>query len=69
MKRYRISFYNELPNDSGHVSHCCQRMIEIRSAKSVDRAVEAAKHHFTRQEAIAVWDMHAHSFEVEEVRP
>ena len=64
---YRFTFYNDLPNDSGHVFHCPQRLIEIRSAKSRHRALEAAKRRFARDEGIADWRLHANIVEIEEL--
>ncbi len=69
MNGYRISFFNELTNDSGHVFHCCQRVVEIHSAKSKDRAIQAAKQHFARREKIADWTLRAHTIEVAEKNP
>jgi len=67
MTAYRIRFINELTNSSGHPFHCCQRVIEIRAAKSKDRAIEAAKHRFARHEHIPHWHVRAHSLEIEEM--
>jgi hypothetical protein len=69
MNAYRICFTNELTNSSGHPFHCCQRIIEIRAAKSKDRAIEAAKRRFARRESISHWHVRAHSIEVEEMAP
>jgi len=68
MTAYRIRFINELTNSSGHPFHCCQRVIEIRAAKSKDRAIQAAKHRFARHEHIPHWHIRAHALEVEEMR-
>jgi hypothetical protein len=67
MKSYRVKFYNELRNDSGHMFHCLQRTVEIRHARSKDRAIEAAKWRFARRERIASWAIHAHSLEIEDI--
>lgn len=67
MSGYRICFFNDLPNDRGHMFHCCQRTVEIRVAKSKDRAIEAAKRRFARAEHIPRWEVHARSFEVEDL--
>jgi hypothetical protein len=67
MTAYRIRFMNALTNSSGHAFQCCQRTIEIRAAKSRDRAIEAAKHRFARHERVPHWHVRAHSLEVEEV--
>ncbi len=69
MKAYRVCFFNQLTNSSGHNFHCCQRSIEIHAAKSRDRAVEAAKLRFAREEQVKDWHIHAHSIEVEEIAP
>lgn len=67
MKSYRIGFYNELRNDTGHMFHCCQRVVEIRLARSKERAIEAAKRRFARRERISNWSIHARSIEIEEI--
>ena len=67
MKSYQISFFNELLNDFGREFYCCQRVIEIRLAKSRERAVEAAKRRFERQEKVSNWLIHARSFNVQEI--
>ena len=67
MHAYRISFFNDLTNSSGHPFHCCQRVVEIRAAKSKDRAIEAAKRRFARRESISHWHVHAHTIAVEEI--
>jgi hypothetical protein len=69
MQGYQISFFNELANDSGHVFRCCQRVIEIRLAKSKDRAIEAAKRRFARQEGVSHWSIHAQFVEAQELNP
>jgi hypothetical protein len=67
MNAYRVSFMNDLVNSSGHKFHCCQEVIEIRSAKSRDRAVQAAKHRFARRQSVPHWTVRAHTIEVEEL--
>jgi hypothetical protein len=69
MNAYRIRFMNDLVNSTGHCFHCCQETIEILSAKSKDRAVEAAKHRFARRQAVPHWGVRAHLIEVEEISP
>jgi hypothetical protein len=66
-KAYRIGFFNDLTNDSGHNFHCCQRVIEIRAAKSKDRAVQAAQRRFERLEQVQHWRLHATSIEISEI--
>ncbi len=69
MKSYRIHFFNDLANDCGQLFHCKQRTIEIRAARSKDRALEAAKLRFARREQIGNWALHARSIDIEEISP
>ena len=69
MSSYRIKFMNDLVNSSGHNFHCCQEAIEIRAAKSRERAVQAAKHRFARRQDVPNWTARAHLIEVEEIAP
>ena len=65
MTAYRVSFFNELTNSRGTLYKVCQRSVEIRTARSLDRAVEAAKKRFARLEHVGEWRLHARLFEVE----
>jgi hypothetical protein len=65
MTSYRVSFFNELTNSSGKLCKVCQRSVDIRTARSLDRAVEAAKKRFARLERVREWRLHARLFEVE----
>jgi hypothetical protein len=65
MTIYRVSFFNELTNSSGKLFKVCQRSVEIRTARTLDRAIEAAKKRFARLEHIGEWRLHARLFEVE----
>ena len=65
MTAYRVSFFNELTNSRGTLYKVCQRSVEIRTARSLDRAVEAAKKRFARLERVGEWRLHARLFEVE----
>ena len=69
MTGYRVSFFNELTNSRGTLYKVCQRSVEIRTARSLDRAVEAAKKRFARLEHVGEWRLHARLFEVEPPRP
>jgi hypothetical protein len=40
---YRVSFFKNLLSTDGHQFRCLQQSIVIRRARSVERAVEAAK--------------------------
>ena len=52
------------------VQYCCeacQRAIIIRSARNLERAIEAAKKRFARLEGIRDWKIHAALIEVEAI--
>jgi len=61
---YRVHFKNRFARD-GQVFMACQRSIDIRLAKSRERAIEAAKKRFARLEHISHWHLHAAIIEVE----
>jgi hypothetical protein len=61
---YRIHFKNRFARGA-QTWVACQRSVEIRSAKTRDRAIEAAKRRFARQEGIRDWRIHASALEVE----
>ena len=67
MTAYRVSFFNELTNSSGKLFKVCQRSVDIRMARSLDRAVEAAKKRFARLEHVGEWRLHAQLVEVEAI--
>lgn len=69
MNSYRVKFMNDLVDSSGHNFHCCQGSVEIRAAKSRERAIKAAKHRFARRQAVPHWSVRAHLIEVEEIAP
>jgi hypothetical protein len=68
MGSFRVSFFNELVGSQGQVFKVCQRSVEIRSARSIDRAIAAAKRKFESEENIAYWAHRARSFEVERLK-
>ena len=65
MPSYRVSFMNDIPR-GGKLFHCCQR---VRTARSPERAVEAAKKRFARLEHICDWNIHASRIELEVLDP
>jgi hypothetical protein len=69
MSSYRVSFYNELVNSQGRVFKVCQRSVEVRSARTIDRAITAAKRKFENEEGIGHWRHRARSIEVEPMPP
>ena len=60
---YRVCFLNEFARFN-IVVRPCQRTIIIRSARSRERAIEAAKKRFARLEGIRDWRTHATIIEV-----
>lgn len=66
MSSYRVCFINEIPRND-RLFRCCQRSVVIRSARSPERAIEAAKKRFARLEGIRDWKTHAALIEIEPV--
>jgi hypothetical protein len=64
MPSYRVSFINDIPRNE-KLFHCWQRSIVVRTARSPERAVEAAKKRFARLEGICNWNIHAGRIELE----
>jgi hypothetical protein len=65
MSRYRVIFFKNLFSADGYPSKCLQQSIVIRRAKSVERAVEAAKRRFERHCHVADWRLHADGVDLE----
>lgn len=68
MSSYRVSFYNELSNSRGQVFKVFQRSVEVPSARSVERALAAAKKQFEEEEGVGFWGHRARSFEIEQLQ-
>ena len=66
MPSYRVCFLNEIPRGD-KLFRCCQRSIVIRSARTPERAIEAAKKRFARLEGIRDWSIHAALIESEPI--
>jgi hypothetical protein len=62
---YRVSFFKELLSSDGHHFRCLQQSIVIRRARSVERAVEAAKRRFERRCRVTDWRLYADGVELE----
>jgi hypothetical protein len=65
MSRYLVTFFKNLLSSDGHSFKCPQESIEIRRAKSVDRAVEAAARRYERRCRLPDWTVHADGLELE----
>ena len=66
MSQHVVRFIKHICDDTGHPHYCTQAVVEIRRARSRDRAIEAAKHRFSRMRKIKCWEIHADSFEVDD---
>jgi hypothetical protein len=62
---YRVNFFKDLLNSDGQQFRCLQQSIVIHRARTVERALEAAKHRFERQCHSADWRLHADGVELE----
>jgi hypothetical protein len=62
---YRVNFFKDLLNSDGHQFRCLQQSIVIHRARTVERALEAAKRRFERQCQSADWRLHADGVELE----
>ena len=60
-----ITFFKYVRSSNGHEFKCVQETITIECAKSIDRAVEAAKRRFERRRRVVNWHPHSDGFDVE----
>ncbi len=65
MGHYSVRFIKILNDDTGHPHRCIQGTVDIRRARTRDRAVQAAMHQFERMKHIPRWDLYADTFEVD----
>ena len=65
MSRYRVIFFKNLLGIDRHAHKCLQQSIVISRAKSVERAVEAAKRRYERRCHVADWWLCADGCEME----
>lgn len=63
MTSYRICFFNEIPDSTGHDHHVCQRSIEIDGANDREQAIARAIVEFERLEGVSHWQIHARTLE------
>jgi hypothetical protein len=61
----KVSFFKNLLSSNGHQFKCLQGVINIRRAKSMDRAVQAAERRFARRRSVPHWTLHADDIELE----
>jgi hypothetical protein len=62
---YRVSFFKNLLSTDRSSIPVLQHSIVIRRARSVERAVEAAKRRFERHCHVVDWRLHADGVELE----
>jgi hypothetical protein len=62
---FRVRFFKNLLSSDGHQFKCLQQTIDVRLARSVDRAVKAAERRFARGHRAPDWNLHADLLEVE----
>lgn len=65
MARYRVRFIKHIYDSTGHPHDSVEGTVEVRQAKSQDRAVTAAQRRFERQKGIPSWSLYADRFEVD----
>ena len=67
MTGYRVTFFKNLVNSSGHCVKCPQATISVEHAKSIERALTAGKRRFERTKGIQDWTLHADLAELEAI--
>jgi hypothetical protein len=59
MACYRVSFFKDLVSSDGHPFKCIQKIIEIRHARSPERAVKCAQLRYERLDRVHDWTLHS----------
>lgn len=67
MTGYRVTFFKNLVNSSGHCVKCPQATISVEHAKSIERALTAGKRRFERTKGIQDWALYADLAELEAI--
>jgi hypothetical protein len=62
--QYRVQFTKRLCNDVGMQRDCVQGSIHVRRARTVERALQAAKKRFQRCKRTKDWRLYADAFEI-----
>ncbi len=65
MNQYRVIFYKYLLSSDGHPFKCVQSAIDIRRAKSAERAIAAAERRYERSRRATDWRLYADCLELE----
>jgi hypothetical protein len=69
MALYRVGFYNDIPDSTGHDHHVCQREVEVSCDGGCDQAIAEAIRDFEQQEHISHWNLHARKIEWVRIDP
>ena len=69
MTCYRVTFFKNLVNSIGHQFKCQQGTIDIRRARSDERALQAAQRRYERSKKIGDWTLYADVAELDAVEP
>ena len=67
--QYRVAFFKRLLSSNGQSFKCLQHTVEIRRAKSTNRAIKAAERRYERLHHASDWRLYADSFELEACSP
>lgn len=62
---YHVRFFRTETNDAGKCARCVLDTVEIRRARSSQRALSAAQHRFQRKFGLDRWDQLAHGFQID----
>ena len=65
---HRIRFFRTVVNEAGVQFKTTLDVIEIRAARSTERAISAAKRRFARKHHLPTWEHLAHGYVIEEIR-
>jgi hypothetical protein len=65
MTSYHVTFFKNLVNSNGHQFKCSQGSIDIRRARSDQRALQAAQLRFQRAKTISNWTLYADVVELD----
>lgn len=63
ISHYCISFYNEISDSTGNISHVCQRKVEVETGLGEDEAISLAIMEFEKLEKTSSWTTHARTLE------
>jgi hypothetical protein len=66
MARYRVSLFKNLLSSDGHPIKCLQCFVQIKRARSAERAIEAARWRYQRAGRMPDWASLADIIEAEE---